>query len=71
MVGVMGYSTLVTVTMMIAGRSLPHVIQDMNQAEAELRAAAMTLREVGEETVPQGVGFRVVDELLQLFELPC
>lgn len=54
MVGVMGYSTLVTVTMMIAGRSLPHVIQDMNQAEAELRAAAMTLREVGEETVPQG-----------------
>ena len=40
--------------MMIVGRSLTHVIQDKNQAEAELRAAAITLREVGEETVPPG-----------------
>ncbi len=53
-VGVMIYSTLVTATMMIVGRFLTHVIQDMNQAEAEFRAAAMTLREVGEETVPPG-----------------
>jgi vitamin B12/bleomycin/antimicrobial peptide transport system ATP-binding/permease protein len=53
-VGVMAYSTLVTATMMIVGRSLTHVIQDMNQAEAELRAAAMTLREVGEASAPPG-----------------
>jgi putative ATP-binding cassette transporter len=50
----MAYSTLVTATMLIVGRSLTHVIRDMNQAEAELRAAAMTLREVGEESVPPG-----------------
>jgi vitamin B12/bleomycin/antimicrobial peptide transport system ATP-binding/permease protein len=52
---VLAYSSLVTATMMIVGRSLTHVIQDKNQAEAELRAAAMTLREVGEETVPAGM----------------
>ncbi len=49
-VGVIGYSTLVTGTMMIIGRPLTRVIQDLNQAEAELRAAATVLREVGEET---------------------
>jgi vitamin B12/bleomycin/antimicrobial peptide transport system ATP-binding/permease protein len=53
-VGVIAYSTLITATMMFVGRSLTHVIQDMNQAEAEFRAAAMTLREVGEEIVPPG-----------------
>jgi vitamin B12/bleomycin/antimicrobial peptide transport system ATP-binding/permease protein len=52
--GVVAYSALVTAAMTIVGRPLTHVIQDMNQAEAELRAAATMLREVGEETVPPG-----------------
>jgi ABC-type uncharacterized transport system fused permease/ATPase subunit len=52
--GAVIYAALATGTMMIAGRPLTQAVQDLNQAEAELRAAATVLRQRGEETAPPG-----------------
>jgi ABC-type uncharacterized transport system fused permease/ATPase subunit len=52
--GVILYSALVTVAMLVVGRPLTGVVQDKNQAEAELRAAANLLRETGEGIAPTG-----------------
>jgi ABC-type uncharacterized transport system fused permease/ATPase subunit len=53
--GVAIYSGVVTGTMLLVGRSLTQVIANMSQAEAELRAAATMLREIGEHTAPRGI----------------
>jgi len=53
--GVILYSSIVTGTMLLVGRPLAHVVANLSQAEAELRAAATTLREVGEHTTPRGI----------------
>ncbi|HVX92395.1 MAG TPA: SbmA/BacA-like family transporter [Xanthobacteraceae bacterium] len=47
-VSVILYSIVFTGAMMLIGRALKDVIQEKNQAEAELRAAANRLRESGE-----------------------
>jgi ABC-type uncharacterized transport system fused permease/ATPase subunit len=49
-VGVVAYSTAFTAIMIAVGRNLTSVIQAENQAEAELRAAANHIREIGEGT---------------------
>jgi putative ATP-binding cassette transporter len=49
-VGVIVYSTAFTAMMIAIGRNLTSVIQAENQAEAELRAAADHIREIGEAT---------------------
>jgi putative ATP-binding cassette transporter len=49
-VGVVAYSTAFTAAMIAVGRNLTSVIQAENQAEAELRAAANHIREIGEAT---------------------
>jgi ABC-type uncharacterized transport system fused permease/ATPase subunit len=51
-VGVVVYSFAFTAIMIAVGRNLTSVIQAENQAEAELRAAANHLREIGEATPP-------------------
>jgi vitamin B12/bleomycin/antimicrobial peptide transport system ATP-binding/permease protein len=51
-VGVIVYSTAFTAIMIAVGRNLTSVIQAENQAEAELRAAANHIREIGEGTPP-------------------
>lgn len=48
-IGVIVYSALFTTAMIVVGQSLTDVIQDKNQAEAELRAAGNLLREAGED----------------------
>jgi vitamin B12/bleomycin/antimicrobial peptide transport system ATP-binding/permease protein len=53
--GVILYSIIVTGTMLLVGRALPYVIANMSQSEAELRAAATLLREVGEHTAQRGI----------------
>jgi len=53
-VGAIVYSSLFTGAMIIVGRPLTKVIEGKNQAEAEFRAAANLLREVGERTMPAG-----------------
>ena len=50
MVGVIVYSSAFTALMIAVGRNLTSVIQAENQAEAELRAAANHIREIGEGT---------------------
>jgi ABC-type uncharacterized transport system fused permease/ATPase subunit len=52
-VGVVVYSLAFTTIMIAVGRNLTSVIQEENQAEAELRAAANQIREIGEGT-PSG-----------------
>lgn len=52
-IGVVVYSGLVTVAMMIVGSPLVSVIQIKNQAEAELITAAHLLRDVGEGVIPR------------------
>jgi ABC-type uncharacterized transport system fused permease/ATPase subunit len=52
-VGVVVYSLAFTSIMILVGRNLTSVIQEENQAEAELRAAANQIREIGEGT-PSG-----------------
>jgi ABC-type uncharacterized transport system fused permease/ATPase subunit len=52
-VGVVVYSLVFTTLMIAVGRNLTSVIQEENQAEAELRAAANQIREIGEGT-PSG-----------------
>jgi vitamin B12/bleomycin/antimicrobial peptide transport system ATP-binding/permease protein len=52
-VGVVVYSLAFTAIMIAVGRNLTTVIQEENQAEAELRAAANQIREIGEGT-PSG-----------------
>jgi ABC-type uncharacterized transport system fused permease/ATPase subunit len=52
-VGVVVYSLTFTTIMIAVGRNLTSVIQAENQAEAELRAAANQIREIGEAT-PSG-----------------
>ncbi len=47
-IAVVLYSALITITMMIIGRHLTHVIQDLDQAEATFRAAANCLCEVAD-----------------------
>jgi|SRR5579863_147098 len=49
-VGVIVYSTAFTAMMVTVGRNLTSVIQAENQAEAELRAMANHIREIGEGT---------------------
>jgi len=49
-VGVVIYSFAFTAAMIAVGRNLTPVIQAENQAEAELRAAANHIREIGEAT---------------------
>jgi vitamin B12/bleomycin/antimicrobial peptide transport system ATP-binding/permease protein len=51
-VGVVVYSLAFTAIMIAIGRNLTSVIQAENQAEAELRAAANHIREIGEATPP-------------------
>ena len=51
-VGVVVYSLAFTAIMIAVGRNLTSVIQAENQAEAELRAAANHIREIGEATPP-------------------
>ena len=51
-VGVVVYSSAFTAMMIFVGRNLTSVIQAENQAEAELRAAANHIREIGERTPP-------------------
>jgi putative ATP-binding cassette transporter len=51
-VGVIVYSTAFTAMIIAIGRNLTSVIQAENQAEAELRAAANHIREIGEGTSP-------------------
>jgi len=51
-VGVVLYSLAFTSIMIAVGRNLTSVIQAENQAEAELRAAANQIREIGERTLP-------------------
>ena len=51
-VGVVVYSSAFTAIMIAVGRHLTSVIQAENQAEAELRAAANHIREIGEGTPP-------------------
>jgi len=48
--GVVVYASAFTAIMIAVGRNLTSVIQAENQAEAELRAAASQIREVGEAT---------------------
>lgn len=50
--GVVIYSLVFTTGMIVIGRNLTAVIQAENQAEAELRAAADQIREIGEKTPP-------------------
>ncbi len=52
--GVTLYSVVFTGAMILTGRPLTEVIQAKNQAEAELRANADLLREVGEGFAPPG-----------------
>jgi ABC-type uncharacterized transport system fused permease/ATPase subunit len=52
--GVGFYAGLFTVWTMVIGRNLPSVIQNENQAEAEMLAAATKIRESGEETAGAG-----------------
>ena len=52
--GVILYSTIFTGAMLFIGRPLTNIIQAKNQAEAELRADADLLREVGEGFAPPG-----------------
>ena len=49
------YTLLFTSAMAFVGRNLTAVIQSENQAEAELRAAANEIRELGERTPPAAV----------------
>jgi vitamin B12/bleomycin/antimicrobial peptide transport system ATP-binding/permease protein len=49
-IGVVVYSLAFTALMIAVGRNLTSVIQAENQAEAELRAAANHIREIGETT---------------------
>ncbi len=51
-VGVVIYSSAFTAAVIAVGRNLTSVIQKENQAEAELRAAANHIREIGEGTPP-------------------
>lgn len=51
--GVVVYSSLVTVAMLVVGSPLVSVIQIKNQAEAELITAAHLLRDVGEGMIPR------------------
>ena len=51
-VGVVVYSLAFKAIMIVVGRNLTSVIQAENQAEAELRAAANHIREIGEATAP-------------------
>jgi vitamin B12/bleomycin/antimicrobial peptide transport system ATP-binding/permease protein len=55
-VGVIVYSTAFTAIMIAVGRNLTSVIQAENQAEAELRAAANHIREIGEGTPSAAAG---------------
>jgi putative ATP-binding cassette transporter len=51
-VAVILYSALITIAMMIIGRHLTHVIQDLDQAEATFRSAASCLCEVANHVAP-------------------
>lgn len=51
-IGVILYSILVTTTMMVAGRHLVHVTNDLNQAEATFRSAATCLCEIAGRDTP-------------------
>lgn len=62
-IGVMLYSAVFTGAMILIGRSLKDVIQDKNQAEAELRAAANRVRESGETGGAAGCGTVDIDAL--------
>jgi vitamin B12/bleomycin/antimicrobial peptide transport system ATP-binding/permease protein len=53
-ISVVVYSTAFTAIMIAVGRNLTSVIQAENQAEAELRAAANHIREIGEATPSAG-----------------
>jgi vitamin B12/bleomycin/antimicrobial peptide transport system ATP-binding/permease protein len=55
-IGVIAYSTAFTAIMIAVGRNLTSVIQAENQAEAELRAAANHIREIGEGTPSAAAG---------------
>jgi len=55
-VGVVAYSLAFTALMIAVGRNLTMVIQAENQAEAELRAAANQIREIGDATPPAAAG---------------
>ena len=54
-VGVVLYSSAFTAIMIAVGRNLTSVIQAENQAEAELRASASHIREIGEGTPPAAI----------------
>jgi vitamin B12/bleomycin/antimicrobial peptide transport system ATP-binding/permease protein len=64
-VGVVAYSLAFTAIMIAVGRNLTSVIQEENQAEAELRAAANQIREIGEGTPSGAAGPGDYHSLLQ------
>jgi putative ATP-binding cassette transporter len=62
-ISVVAYSSLITAAMVFIGRSLTLVIQSKNQAEAELRSTANTLRTAAEGTTVGGSEAAVRGEL--------
>jgi vitamin B12/bleomycin/antimicrobial peptide transport system ATP-binding/permease protein len=63
-VGVVVYSSAFTAVMIAVGRNLTSVIQAENQAEAELRAVANHIREIGEGTPPASAEARRLPQSL-------
>jgi ABC-type uncharacterized transport system fused permease/ATPase subunit len=59
-IGVIGYSSLMTSLMLLFGRSMSGVIERKNQAEAEFRAAAEILRGDRQESAAQALASRGV-----------
>ena len=65
--GVVAYSLVFTTAMIVIGRNLTAVIQAENQTEAELRAAADQIREIGEKAPPAAADQEERDSLWRAF----